>query len=186
MRGAEFVHGDLIGLSVSHEPLVGVEAVVAGAELLDDFINGAAVLNGHAGAEGDGRALRIERGLADGGFGEDDAGIVLIPIGAALDGAGVALHEDAVAVGGLHVDPDIGLFGEGEGPPSHMADDHFAVLSGGSGGEEGGAVIEDGIALLIVVSGGFELKVLETGGSYGHGGAEFVEFDGDVGDDDID
>src|ERR1019366_9877435 len=70
VRGAELVHGDLIGLGVAHEPLIGVETVVTGAELADDFIDGAAVLNGHAGAKSDGRALGVERRQPDGGFGE--------------------------------------------------------------------------------------------------------------------
>src|ERR1019366_489160 len=90
--GAELVHGDLIGLSVAHEPLIGIETVVTGAKLPDHLIDGAAVLNGHAGAESDRRAFGVERRLADGGFGEHDSSVVLIPIGAALDAARVTLH----------------------------------------------------------------------------------------------
>ena len=160
MRGAEFVHGDLIGLSVAHQPLISVETVVTGAELFDHFIDGSSVLNGHAGAEGDGRALRIKGSLADGGFGEDDSGVVLIPIRAALDAAGITLHEDAVSVLGLDVDPDVSLLGECKRPPGDVPDHHLAVASGGTGGGKGAATVEDGVAFLVVVSGRFELKGL--------------------------
>ena len=95
--GAELVHGDLVGLGVADQPLVGVEAVVARAEMLHHLVDVAAVLDGHAGAEGHGRALRVEGRLADGGLGEDHAGVVLIPVGAALDAAGIALHQHAMA-----------------------------------------------------------------------------------------
>src|ERR1035441_4718313 len=61
VRGAELVHGDLIGLSVAHEPLIGIETVVTGAKLPDHLIDGAAVLNGHAGAESDRRAFGVEQ-----------------------------------------------------------------------------------------------------------------------------
>src|ERR1035437_2709746 len=134
MRSAELVHGDLIGLGVAHQPLIGVETVVTGAELLNHLIDGAAVLDGHAGAEGDGGALGVEGRLADGGFGEDDSGVILVPIRAALDAAGVTLHEHAVSVLGLDVEPDISLFGESKWPPGDVTDHHLAIACGGAGG----------------------------------------------------
>src|ERR1035441_5783530 len=130
MRRAKLIHGDLIGLGVAHKPLIGIEAVIERAELPDHFVDGAAVLYGHAGAESDGGSLGIERSLADGGFGEDDSSVILVPIRAALDAARVTLHEDAVSVHGLDVDPNIGLFGEGKRPPCDVTDHHFAVAGG--------------------------------------------------------
>src|ERR1017187_6487412 len=47
-------------------------------------------------------------------------------------------------------------------------------------------MIEERIALFVVVSGRRELKGLQAGGCDGHGAAEFTKFDGDVGDQDID
>ena len=58
VAGAQLVHGDLVVLGVADQPLVGVEAVVAGAETLDHLVDVAAVLDGHARAEGHRRALR--------------------------------------------------------------------------------------------------------------------------------
>src|ERR1019366_5235571 len=116
------------------------------------------ILDGHAGAEGDGGALGVEGRLADGGFGEDDSGVVLIPIRAAFDAAGVTLHEHAVSVLGLDVEPDVSLFGEGKWPPGDVTDHHLAIACGGAGGGKSAATIEHGIAFLIVVSGWRELK----------------------------
>src|ERR1019366_892532 len=148
VRGAELVHGDLIGLGVAHEPLIGIETVVTGAEMPDHFVDGAGVLNGHAGAESDGRALGIERRLADGGFGEHDPSVVLIPIGGAFDAARVTLHEDAGAILGFDVEPDVSLLSEGKRPPSDVTDHHPAIARGGAGGGKGAAMLQDGIAFL--------------------------------------
>jgi len=48
-------------------------------------------------------------------------------IGAALDAAGIALHQHAMAGGGLDVEHDVGLLGQCQRPPGDMAHDHFAV-----------------------------------------------------------
>ncbi len=47
MVGAEFIHRDLIVLGIADEPFVRVEAIIVGAQPLDDFVDIAAVLDGH-------------------------------------------------------------------------------------------------------------------------------------------
>src|SRR4051794_18606910 len=104
--------------------------------MLDHLVDIPAVLDGLARAERHGRALRVERRLPNGGLGEDHASVVLIPIGAAFDSPGVALHEHAMPAGGLDVEPDVGLLGERERPPGDVTDHYFAVARGGAGSGE--------------------------------------------------
>ena len=145
-------------------PFIGVEAIVAGAEAVDHLIDVAAVLDGHARAEGHGSALNIEGRLVNGGFGEDHSGIVLVPIGAALDAAGIALHQHAMAVGGLDIEHDVGLLGQRQRPPGDMADDHLAVACGWAGGGKRAAMFDDGVALLFEVGGRVEVEAFQSGG----------------------
>ena len=149
--GAQFVHGDLVVLGVADQPFVGVEAVVACTQMLHHFVDVAAVLNRHAGAEGHRSPLRVERRLADGGFGEDHAGVVLIPVGAALDPAGIALDQHAMAGGGLDIEHHVGLLGERQRPPGDVADHHLAIARSGAGGGEGAAMVHHGIAFAVGV-----------------------------------
>ncbi len=183
--GAQFVHGDLVVLGVADQPFVGVEAVVARAEMLHHFVDVAAVLDGHARAEGHRSALRVERRLADGGFGEHHAGVVLIPVGAALDAAGIALHEHAVAGGGLDIEHHVGLLGERQRPPGDVADHHLAIARGRAGGGEGAAMIQHGIAFAAGVGGLVEAQPFEAGGGGGNGRRQLAQFHGDVGHHDV-
>ncbi len=104
-----------------------------GAELMDHFIDVAAILNGHARAESHGCALRVERGLADGGLGKHNACVVLIPVNfPALESSSrIALDQHSMTVFGLDVEHHVGLLGKRERPPGDMADDHLAVAWAG-------------------------------------------------------
>src|ERR1700728_944094 len=97
MLRAQFVHGDLVVLAVADQPLVGVQAVVPGSQTLDYFVDVAAILYRRAGTKRHGSTLGIEWRLANGGLGEDHSGVVLVPVGAALDPAWIALHHHPVA-----------------------------------------------------------------------------------------
>ena len=65
------------------------------------------VLQGLADARGHGQAVDVEARLADGRLGDEQAGVVDVIIHAALDAAGVGLHQDAMPLGRLDVEPDV-------------------------------------------------------------------------------
>ena len=106
--------------------------------------------------------LHVEGALVDGGLGEHHAGVVLIPIRSALDAAGIALHQDAMAGGGLDIEHHVGLLGQRERPPGDVADDHAAVASRGSGSGEGAAMIQRGVALTIDVIRGDQAQAFQA------------------------
>jgi len=81
--GPKIIDGDLIRLGVAHDPLIGLQAVVAGAEVVNDLVDTATILDSHAGAEGHGRALNVKRRLLNRGFGQNHSGVVLVPVRAA-------------------------------------------------------------------------------------------------------
>ncbi len=156
-----------------------------GAQVLHDFVDIAAVLDGHAGAEGNRGPLRAERRLVDGGFGEDHACVVLIPVGSALDAAGIALDEHAMAGGGLDIEHHVSLLGERQGPPRNVADHHLSIARGGAGGGEGAAMFHHPIGFAAGVRGLVEAKPFQAGSGGGYGGGERAQFHRDVGHYDV-
>ncbi len=155
------------------------------AQIFHHFVDVVAILNRFARAISDGRAIDVEGALVDGGLGEHHAGIVLIPIRSALDAAGIALHQDAMAGGGLDVEHHVGLLGQRERPPGGVADHHAAVASGGAGGGEGAAMIQRGAALAIDVIGSHQAQAFQAVRSHRQRRAQLAQFDGGVHDHDV-
>jgi hypothetical protein len=137
---SELEVGDFIGFAVTDEPGVGVAAIVAFAHECDELIDVVGVLHGLAGADelGDtGGVPALEHG--QGGFGDHDAGGVDAEVVAAVDEAGAAVHEDAVAFGGDDVEDGGPAFAFHVGGPVAVGDDDLAVFGGGAGRDEGAA-----------------------------------------------
>jgi len=132
-------------------------------------------------AIGDGSAVDIERTLIDGGFGEHDSGVVLVPIGSTLDAAGITLHQHTMAGGRLDIDHHVSLFGERERPPCGVPDDHAAIASGRPGSGERAAMIL-GWALAIAIIGRREMQAFEPVGRDWHGFLELAKLDRGVDD----
>ena len=95
--GPELEHGDLAGPGVAEEPFVGVHAVVRRREDLHGVVDRVGVLERLADPRGERLAVGVEPGLGDGGLGDEQAGVVHVVVHAALDAAGVGLHQHAVA-----------------------------------------------------------------------------------------
>ena len=121
---AQLEHGDLVRLDVGQQPFVCVQAVVAFPEDVHRLVDAVGVLQHLADAGSQGHAVDVEARLADGSLGDEQARVVHVVIQATLDAGGVALHQHAMALGRLHVEPD-----------------DFAVGRRRAGGGEGAAVI---------------------------------------------
>jgi len=168
---AEFEVGDLVGLAVADEPGVGVAAVVAFAHDGNELVDVVGILHGFAGADelGDaGGVPALEHG--EGGFGDHDAGGVDAEVVAAVDEAGAAVHEDAIAFGGDDVEDGGPALAFHVGGPVAVSDDDLAVFGGGTRGDECAAAARSdegsgaGFALLLqepwdVVVGDLEVCV---------------------------
>ena len=183
---AQLEHGDLVRARVADQPFVGVKTVVARRKQFHYFADTIAILDGLPGAIRDGRPFHVERALADGGLRKHHAGIVLIPVCAALDAAGIALHKYAMPLGRLDVQHDIGLFGEREGPHRNVADHHLAVARGLAGGCEGAAPRGNRHpALRSVVARAFEIQPFQAAWGHRHGGLQLAQLRDGVGGDDV-
>jgi len=134
---AEFEVGDLVGFAVADEPGVGVAAVVAFAHEGDELIDVVGVLHGFAGANelrDAGGVPALEHG--EGGFGDHDARGVYAEVVSAVDEAGAAVHEDAIAFGGDNVEDGGPALAFHVGGPVAVGDDDLAVFGCGAGGDE--------------------------------------------------
>ena len=90
--------GDLIGLGVTDEPVVGVAAIVPLCHDANEVVDAGRVLCGFPGADEFGDPMRVEAfKLGDGGFGNEDAGSGDDEIVAAMDESRHAIHNKAVA-----------------------------------------------------------------------------------------
>ena len=96
--------------------------------------------------EASGMPVDVEVGLADGRLADEQAGVVHVVVHAALDAAGIGLHEHAVALGRLDVEPDVVEVGRVEAEHGDVAEDDLAVGGGRAGGGEGAAVLGCGRA----------------------------------------
>ncbi len=75
----------------------------------------------------------------------EDAGVVEVVVEAALDAAGVALHQNAMALGVFHVEPDVEEAALVEQIHGDVAEDDLAVGGGGADGGEGAAALRLGL-----------------------------------------
>src|ERR1051326_1029479 len=105
--------------------------------MLHHFVDVVAILDGFPRTISDRRPLCIEGTLSNRGLGEYDAGVILIPVGAAFDSAGITLHQHTMTIHRLDIKHDVGLLGQSERPPGHVTDHHPAVASSAPGGGEG-------------------------------------------------
>ncbi len=146
-----------------------------------------AILNGFACAIRDRSAVAIERTLANGGFGQHDAGIVLIPVGAALNAAGIGLHQNAVTLRRLNVEHDVGLLGQGERPPGGVRDHHVPVAGRFSRRGKGAAAFSHGnVAFGPRVIGWDQAKTFESGRRHANRLVQLAQFGDRVRRDDVD
>ncbi len=105
----------------------------------------------------------------EGGFGDHDAGGVDAEVVAAVDEAGAAVHENAIAFGGDDVEDDGPALAFHVGGPVAVGDDDLAILGGGAGGDEGAAAARGyqsrgaGFALLLQEPGDVVVGDLEVG-----------------------
>ena len=97
--------------------------------------------SGLANPRGEGLAVGVEPGLADGRLGDEQAGVVEVIVHAALDAAGVGLHQDAMASARLDVEPDVEEVRRIQLEHGDVAEDDLAVGRGRAGGGEGAAVL---------------------------------------------
>ena len=141
---AQLEHGDLVGLGVGQKPFIGVQAVVLLREDRDGRVDRVAVLEGLANPGGEGLALGVELRLGDGGLGDDQAGVVEVIVHAALDAAGVCLHQDPMPLRGLDVEPDVEVADHRQVPHGDVAEDDRAVRGRGPDGGEGRAMLSLG------------------------------------------
>ena len=92
----------------AEQPFVGVQAVVVLREDLDRLVDGVGVLDGLANARGQRPwPLMSKRVWPMVVSADEQAGVVEVIIHAALDAAGIGLHQDAMALGRLDVEPDV-------------------------------------------------------------------------------
>ena len=99
---AQLEHGDLVRLGVGEQPFVRVQAVVALLRMASRPRRSSRRTAAPCGcAIGQRHALDVEPRLVDGRLADEQAGVVQVIIHAALNAAGVRLHEHAVALGRL-------------------------------------------------------------------------------------
>ena len=107
-----------------------------------EIVDRVRVLRGFAGPHELGNAVRIVAvEMADGGFGDHDAGGVHDEIVAAVDEAGQAVHHHAMALGGSDVEDDRPALAIQVARPVIVRDDDFAILGIAAGGHEGAAML---------------------------------------------
>src|SRR5208337_570147 len=133
--------GDFATLAISDEPVVGIASVVT---LLDDahiVIDRIGVLQGLAGAHELGLAVGVPAfELADGGFGDHDAGRIDAKVVVAGNHSGKAIHQDAIAVRWNDVEHhDPARTGQVTGPVV-VCDHDLVVFGHAAGGNESAAI----------------------------------------------
>src|SRR5205814_2976355 len=78
---------------------------------------------------------------ADGGFGNDDAGVVEAEVVGAVDEAGGAVHDEAVSLGGGDIEDDVPALTGRKAAPVVVANDDAAVFGVAAGGGERAAMV---------------------------------------------
>ena len=138
---AQFIKGDFIVVDVAQQPFVGVKAVIFLPQNVHGPVDIIGVLNGLANARGFALALGIETRLGDGGFGDEQARVIHVIIHAALHGSGKGTHENAMSLGRLDVQPDIGEIGSSQPRHGDVSENDLAVRGCRSRGREGAAML---------------------------------------------
>ena len=135
--------GDLAGVVVGDEPGVGVAAVVAFVQALDELVDGGRVLHGVADAHPLGHArvvVAVEAGQS--GLSDVQARGGHVEVGHGRQHARRrGLHDEGIAVVGFHALADIEVLAAPELVEALMAQVGLAVHRGRAGGHDGGAML---------------------------------------------
>src|ERR1700744_5102442 len=141
MFQSQFELGDLPGFVVGQQPVVGVAAVVALAHDLGVLVDGTRVLHRFARAHKFWNAIRVETvELRDRRFRYRQPGGVHAEIVVTGDDAGIAIHQDAVALLWRQIENDVPARALVHAGPVVVRDYDLVVFGIAAGGHQRAAV----------------------------------------------
>src|SRR5215471_5889240 len=132
-----FEPGDLAGLTVADEPVIGITAIWVIGHDLEPIVDGIRILNGSSNPIELGQTCGVESfELRDRRLGRHEAGVGDIEIISGMNESGECIHEDSVSGRGLEIDHQVPVAADQVIDPVVMAYDDLAVARPATGCDE--------------------------------------------------